>query len=62
MFVINRKRISVILCCVLIGIFAYSYQYAKIKTNETNNITQEVTATPVSGKVVVVDAGHRQAR
>lgn len=55
MYVINRKRISFILVCLLLGIFAYSYEYTKINLNEE---LQQTTATPVSGKVIVVDAGH----
>lgn len=55
MYVINRKRISFILVCLLLGIFAYSYEYTKINLDEE---LQQTTATPVSGKVIVVDAGH----
>ena len=55
MYVINRKRISLILMCFLLGIFAYSYEATKIDLDEE---VQQTTATPVSGKVIVVDAGH----
>ena len=55
MIVINKKRISIITICLLLGIFAYSYQGAKIDLDEE---IQETTSTPVSGKVIVVDAGH----
>ena len=55
MFVINKRRISVIVFSLLIGIFAYSYQLSKVNMNNNDN-TVETTATPVSGKVVVVDA------
>lgn len=59
MFVISRKRISLILICFLIGISVYSYQGMKIGTQEKREETlEEATATPVSGKVVVLDAGH----
>ena len=58
MIVINKKRISIIICCVLIGIFAYSYQFSKMNTTQEKEQTKETTATPVSGKVIVVDAGH----
>lgn len=47
------------LSCVLIGLFAFSLQMAN--QNNQTNITQETvqtTATPVSGKTVVLDAGH----
>ena len=55
MYVINRKRISFILICLLLGIFAYSYEGTKIDLDQE---VQQVTSTPVSGKVIVVDAGH----
>lgn len=55
MYVIKRKRICLILIAVLLGIFAYSYENQKINIDEQ---TQSTTATPVSGKVIVVDAGH----
>lgn len=55
MCVINRKRISFILICLLLGIFAYSYEGTKINLEQE---VQQVTSTPVSGKVIVVDAGH----
>lgn len=55
MFVINRKKISLILACLLLAIFAYSYEGTKINFEQE---TEQVTSTPVSGKVIVVDAGH----
>lgn len=55
MYVISRKRISLILICLLLGIFAYSYEETKIDLDQE---IQETTSTPVSGKVIVVDAGH----
>ena len=57
MFIIDKKRISIILCCLLIGIFAYSYQLSKIDNFKTEELLK-TTATPVSGKIIVVDAGH----
>lgn len=53
MFIIHRKRISLVLICLLLGIFAYSYESTKINLYEE---TQSTTATPISGKVIVVDA------
>lgn len=55
MFVIKRKRICVILIALLLGIFAYAYDGTKINIDDE---TQSTTSTPVSGKVIVVDAGH----
>lgn len=55
MFVIKRKRICLILIALLLGIFVYAYEGTKINLDDD---TQSTTATPVSGKVIVVDAGH----
>ena len=55
MVIINKKRISIMLCCILMGLFTFFYSYQETK-DETQTI--QVTATPVSGKIVVLDAGH----
>lgn len=59
MYVVNRKRISLILICLLLGIFAYSYESTKMNFKQE---IQQTASTPVSGKVIVVDAGHRSSR
>ena len=64
MIVITRKRIQIILSCLFIAIFAFSFQIANNgnelgkNTNEQQESTVQTTATPVSGKTIVVDAGH----
>ena len=57
MLVISKKRIQIILSCLIMGLFAFSFQVAENNNKESKNIV-ETTATPVSGKVVVIDAGH----
>lgn len=57
MIVINKKRIQIIVICLLIGIFSFSFQIAN-NQNELVENTVPTTATPVSGKTIVVDAGH----
>lgn len=63
MIVMNKKRMQIIISCVIIAIFAFSFQVAS-NTKEENNMTEEekktvtTTATPVSGKTIVIDAGH----
>lgn len=52
MFVVNRKRLSIILVGLFLSIFAFSYQMTKDRTE----VEVPVTATPVSGKVVILDA------
>lgn len=70
MLVINKKRIKIITAGVLIALFAFTFQVGmknkniintnvvKPNTEGTNNVSVETTATPVSGKTVVLDAGH----
>ena len=53
MIILNRKRISLMLLVVIIGIFTFEYQLAK-----TEREAMKVTAIPASSKIVVIDAGH----
>lgn len=54
MIVLNRKRISVMLLVIMMGIFVFSYKTAEKEIVEEKS----VTATPVSNKVIILDAGH----
>ena len=60
MMVIDKKRIKIILGCILIAIFTFTFQVANQKesTNKIQEQTAQTTSTPVSGKTVVLDAGH----
>lgn len=62
MIVINKKRASIILSCLFISLFAFSFKIAdnQNEKNENNAMvnTIETAATPISGKTIVVDAGH----
>ena len=58
MFVINQKRIKIILAFLLISLFTFSCSTVKNQNNNLTNETIETTATPVSGKTVILDAGH----
>lgn len=66
MIIINKKRIQIIITCFFIGFFAFFFQIAdqSKNTKKNSNIEQQqknavtTTATPVSGKIIVVDAGH----
>lgn len=55
MYVISKKRISMVLMCLLLGISVYLYQGTEKSSDE---IIQETTSVPVSSKVIVIDAGH----
>ena len=54
MIVLNRKRISVMLLVIMMGIFVFSYKTAEKEIVEEKS----VTATPVSNKVIILDSGH----
>jgi len=61
MIVINKKRLQIITTCIVIGVFAFYFQIANTKNNlEENQNTVQTTATPVSGKTIVIDAGHQR--
>lgn len=55
MVILNRKRISLMIVVTVLGVFSFLYDNQKINDDST---TQETTSTPVSSKVIVVDAGH----
>lgn len=57
MIIINKKRIQIIVSCILIAVFAFTFQIAtseKKRTQEENTV--QTAATPVSGKTIVIDA------
>lgn len=58
MLIINQKRIKITLCFLLISLFTFSCGAIKNGNNSIENKTVETTATPVSGKTVILDAGH----
>ena len=51
MIVLNKKRITIIILSVFISVFAFIFSMDKQKTVPTVSL-------PVSGKTIVVDAGH----
>ena len=55
MFVINKKRIQIILSAILISVLTFGMQ---ISIKEKEGLTVETTSTPASNKTVVIDAGH----
>lgn len=63
MLIINKKRIIIILCMVGVSLYAYSLKntYNVIGDNKANKFTDQTVqtvSTPVSNKVVIIDAGH----
>ena len=54
MIVISRKRISIIVLSILIGIISFTYK----NNNFASSSVKETASTPASGKVIIIDAGH----
>ena len=52
MIILPKKRILLIVTCVVVSIFTYL-----LGANRNNEIIQTVSL-PVTGKVVILDAGH----
>lgn len=55
MFIINKKRIQIILTAILVSVLAFGTQ---ISIREKEELTVETTSTPASDKTIVIDAGH----
>ena len=55
MFIINKKRIQIVLSAILISILTFGMQ---ISIKEKEQLTLETTSTPSSNKTVVIDARH----
>lgn len=53
MLILSKKRISLVLVCVFVSVFTFMFTTAKKEEN-----TIETVTLPVSGKTVVIDAGH----
>ena len=54
MIILSKKRIAIVLGCVLVGIFTFMLKSSRIPEIETI----ETVTLPVSGKTIIVDAGH----
>ena len=55
MIVIDKKKILKIVLCIFLVVFVFAFSLNK---NEAKNNYIETVSLPVSGKVIVVDAGH----
>ena len=59
MLILSKKRITLMLCMLLVSLYAFSF---KIVSNSENAIrnekTVETVATPASNKIIIVDVGH----
>ena len=59
MLVLGRKRIITMLCMIFVALYVFSF---KIANNEETELSTEkiveTASTPVTNKVIIVDAGH----
>lgn len=54
MIILSKKRITIVLSCILVGVLVFTLQASRLEIKET---IPTVTL-PISGKTIVVDAGH----
>lgn len=57
MLILNKKRIILMFCMLLVSLYTFAFKTANIGDKKTGK-TLETVATPVSGKTVILDAGH----
>ena len=58
MLVLGKKRIVTMLCMILISLYVFSFKIANNIEDKNIEKTVETVATPVTNKVIIVDAGH----
>ena len=58
MIVINQKRIKIILSCILISLFVFTAKTYNMQIKNDGGENIQTTATPASGKTIIIDAGH----
>lgn len=62
MIILSKKRIQIVVVGIVVSLLAFSIQIGSRNNNITNTNesinTVETTSTPVSGKTVILDAGH----
>lgn len=54
MIILSKKRITIVLSCILVGVLVFTLQASRLEIKAT---IPTVTL-PISGKTIVVDAGH----
>ena len=57
MFILGKKRLITMMCIIFVSLYAFSFKIA----NEDiilNKKTVETVSTPVTNKIIIVDAGH----
>ena len=56
MLILSKKRIILMMCMICVSVYAFSFKIAN--NTAVAEKTVETVSTPVSNKVVIVDAGH----
>ena len=57
MFILGKKRLITMMCMIFVSLYVFSFKIA----NEDiilNKKTVETVSTPVTNKIIIVDAGH----
>ena len=57
MFILNKKRLITVMSMIFVSLYAFSFKIAN-EDIMLNKKTVETVSTPVTNKVVIVDAGH----
>lgn len=57
MLILKRKRIIVMMCMFFVSLYAFSFKIAN-EDLSLNKKSIETVSTPVTNKVIIVDAGH----
>lgn len=65
MLVLSKKRIAIILFMICVSLYAFSFKISNnmigeqiLSGSDEKERTAQTVATPVSNRVVIVDAGH----
>ncbi len=56
MLILKKKRIILMIFMIFISLYAFSFKIAN--ENMIREQTRETVSTPVTNKVIIVDAGH----
>ena len=57
MFILGKKRLITIMCMIFVSLYAFSFKIAN-EDIMLNKKTVETVSTPVTNKIIIVDAGH----
>ena len=61
MLVLRKKQIVITTMCIFLSVFTFMFSTAKGDINENKSV-KETVSLPISGKTIILDAGHRNSR